>query len=467
MFKNLQLPIILLLFSVLLFVSCSKTEKGSQLVDPTITAAKKWYSSSIHNNTGEPNWENARVTSTIKGQKKVVVPFPFSNRFEKRSRTIRRIIITERNGKFAGSVVLIMAKPEFVKKHPIFDPITFTGSAVRFDLNMNPLYGGYYENGVRKFNANYQVFRNKQAFENQAKPEITCFYYEDTYLDADGVFTVHGYSVCMDMGVGGGGGGNPWDPNPGGTGGGGTGGSGGDGGIGEGEFPYDPEPQEPQTDVSIVKNPCDERQTIDKNMKIPAYSAPLKELRDKLATSPNEWGVEQVLSAKYGAGKWIQKPIYSDGKIDQLKSNFTWNDKDGYTVGFVHSHPNGSTPTPQDIFDIVEWALDSPEFQSGWIEQDFFVNNASVTIVTKSNNFIVTLNDWNQIKSLHESFKSNPAAFEDNFQAKSAEYRSGVAALSVIFGSSINLYIDPLDGGGVMPVLFNGTSKEVIAIPCK
>jgi hypothetical protein len=241
MFKKLQLPIIPLVLGIILFVSCSKTEKANQFVDPTIEAAKKWYTSSIHK-TDEPDWSNAKVVDKGRGQKDIIIPFPFTNRFEKRSRTIRRIIITEQQGKFEGNVLLIMAKPEFVKEHPFFDPATFTGLASRFDLNMHLLYGGYYENGVRKYDASYQSFQNKQEFKNRVRTEMECSYFQDTYIDKDGVFTVYGYRVCVEE-QGSGGGGSVYDPWEGsGGGGGGTGGGGGGDGIEKQWYDKDPEP---------------------------------------------------------------------------------------------------------------------------------------------------------------------------------------------------------------------------------
>ncbi len=218
--------------------------------------------------------------------------------------------------------------------------------------------------------------------------------------------------------------------------------------------------------ITIIKNPCDEKKTIDNNMKDPAFSKPLNDLRDKLATSPNEWGVEQVLSSTDINRKWIQKTPYSDNNVDRIHSNFTWNAGDGYTIGFAHSHPSGSAPSPQDILDLVDKALTSPAFKLYPSDQNFFINNASITVVTKDNNYIITLNDWDKIKTLYESFKSDPVAFEENFLNQSNKLQYGLAGLLSIFGSAINIYVDPLDGGGVIPVKLDNNSKKPVATPC-
>jgi hypothetical protein len=38
---------------------------------------------------------------------------------------------------------------------------------------------------------------------------------------------------------------------------------------------------------------------------------------------------------------------------DQMVQPFTWDSTNGYTIGFTHDHPNGTGPSPADIFSMV------------------------------------------------------------------------------------------------------------------
>lgn len=456
----------LILLLLLLVVSCSKNNKDvlSSPKDQLLTDAKNWYGATPKA-TGELNWDKAQVLTDTS----ISIPAPFKYKLSKGGRSIRKVVITRTKSGFKGYLLVIITTSEYGKQNNMFRARDFSGVAGRYDLNMHFQYGYYYEQGIPKYKADFESFPSKEAYNKTPQSELECKFLQETYIDSDGVFTVYGYSICTDRSSGG----DvtpppsPWEGGIGGGsgGGGGTGSGGGGRGNLEEHEELDPPARDPQPlPDANTKNPCDERKTIDSNMKVPAFSKPISELRDKLATSSNEWGVEQVLSTI--GGKWVQKPLYTDNDIDHIHSNFTWNTTDGYTVGFAHNHPAGTAPSPQDIFDVVEKALNSHELKMFPSDQKFFINNVSVTVVTKDNNFIITLNDWDKIKALYESFKSDPSAFVQNFDKKSKEYKSGLAALSATFGAAINIYIDLLDNGGVMPVIFNSGSNKIVERPC-
>ncbi|MBC9908954.1 hypothetical protein [Chitinophaga varians] len=456
----------LILLFFLLMVSCSKNNKEvlSSPKDQLLTDAQNWYGATSKA-TGELNWDKAQVLTDTS----ISIPAPFKYKLSKGGRSIRKVVITRTKSGFKGYLLVIITTSEYGKQNNMFRAWDFSGVAGRYDLNMHFQYGYYYEQGVPKYKADFESFPSKDSYDKTPQSELECKFLQETYIDSDGVFTVYGYSVCTDRSTGG----DvtpppsPWEGGIGGGsgGGGGTGSGGGGRGNLEEHEELDPPARDPQPlPAATNKNPCDERKTIDSNMKVPAFSKPLSELRGKLATSSNEWGVEQALSTL--GGKWVQKPLYTDNNIDHIHSNFTWNAAEGYTIGFAHSHPAGTAPSPQDIFDLVEKALNSPEFKLYPSDLNFFIKNASLTVVTKDNNYIITLNDWDKIKTLYESFKSDPGAFENNFRRKSTELKSATSGLLSIFGSAVNIYLDPLDNMGVIPVELDSNSKLPVGKPC-
>ncbi|NSL88828.1 hypothetical protein ECE50_018440 [Chitinophaga sp. Mgbs1] len=255
-------PLILLL--IVSILSCSKEKESRQDSDQKlISDAQKWYSAHTFA-TGSLNWNDARVIVDNNSQKKVIVPYPFINGLNKGSRSIRRIIFNQKGNDFQGSLLVIIAAPAYSKTHASFNPNDFTGLSEKFDLNMKFQSGGYYEQGVRKYQADFKSFTSQLAYEQKTKTERECVYMYDSYVDRDGVFTVYGYTVCIEEGWSTGGGINtqpPWDGSTesgGGTGGGGWGGPGWEEHW-DPEDPRKPKPLPPpsvQTIKSELTNPC-------------------------------------------------------------------------------------------------------------------------------------------------------------------------------------------------------------------
>ncbi|GEP88879.1 hypothetical protein SAMN05660909_02534 [Chitinophaga terrae (ex Kim and Jung 2007)] len=243
--------------------SCLKEYSLPKAQDDLIEDAKKWYAAVPHT-TGEPNWDQAKILKDSSNTLTITVSYPFKNGLNNGSKSIRKIVISKTQTGFKGHLLVIIAEPMYSKYHYAFRPSNFTGLSGRYDLNMNFQYGNYYVKGKRKYSASFRTFQNEKAYKESAQATRDCVYLQDTYVDADGVFTVYGYSVCREDGSGDGGGTlpPPWDGGIGG-GGGTPGGGPGPGGIDD-EEPWDedpnnsadPEPSKVTTLVCDLDNPC-------------------------------------------------------------------------------------------------------------------------------------------------------------------------------------------------------------------
>lgn len=212
---------LLLLCLLLKLVSCSKQENDAPNEVKLLNEVKAWYMQSPHI-TGELDWVEARISIDLVSRKsKIEVPYRLNRPFEKGGKGIRKIIFTKDKGIIVGTMFVIVATKEYAKLHAGFNARDFTGLIGEYDLNMKFMHGEYYEDGIRKRKAEFVSYSSKRAFLSEVRTERECQYLQDTYVDADGVFTVYGYSVCTDdqgnstpntgagsgVGVGGGGGG--------------------------------------------------------------------------------------------------------------------------------------------------------------------------------------------------------------------------------------------------------------------
>jgi hypothetical protein len=178
-----------------------------------------------------------------------------------------------------------------------------------------------------------------------------------------------------------------------------------------------------------------------------------------------EYGSEQVLTDWHqGLSTFMTKPIRTDNQPDQIESQFSGNATEGYTIGFSHTHPNGTAPSPDDIFEIVRRTFDPELVAAGPDAMDFYKKNVLVTVVTADNNYIAGVKDWGQLMLLHQAYAGQPAAFEQMFLDKVQQYQSYEAAFLDVFGLSINLYTKFPDFPDAVPLKF--TANEVTAISC-
>lgn len=182
---------------LLCIVSCSKESRGPQEQSDNylITEVQRWYATTSHT-TGEPNWSDAKITTDQKSQRQIVVSYPLKNGVYGGNRTIRQMIFNKRGSAFEGHVLLIIADSTYGANNNGFNPLDFTGQVSTYDLSRKFISGGYYEKGVLRHKSVFETYKDRKAFENRIQTEMQCNYYQYSYMDDDGVFTVVGYTVC-------------------------------------------------------------------------------------------------------------------------------------------------------------------------------------------------------------------------------------------------------------------------------
>ncbi|MBC9914322.1 hypothetical protein [Chitinophaga varians] len=240
-----------------LVVSCSKDNKEGRsfLDDQLLTDARNWYSATSKA-TGELNWDKARALTDTS----ISIPAPFKYKLSKGGKSIRKVVIIRTKSGFKGYLLVIITTPQYGAQNKTFKPAEFSGISGRYDLNMRFQYGYYYEQGIPKYKADFESFASRQVYDLTAQTERVCKFLQDTYVDADGVFTVYGYSLCEDDDPVGSGGGvtPPWEE---GIGGGTPGNGGGHSGPPEEHEELDPPGSDPQPEKiqaikSELKNSC-------------------------------------------------------------------------------------------------------------------------------------------------------------------------------------------------------------------
>jgi|GEM_PF-3607607 len=435
MHKKLSLIAIILASSLFVLYSCTKQERiennESSPQKELIQAAKKFYESSTHASLSIA-WDHPIFSNDLK---RVSFPLIWTATFEIQQKAYRRLVISQDGRKkLTGEIMEAIPTISYFNAHPKgIDNTDFEGTLGTYDFEMKFKYADYYEKGLMKYKSDIKTFPSKKAYTQAPKPE-GCYSVQATYY-SNGVYGVISYYHCDPDNVGGPVSGEQGQGSD----------DGGpsidrydkadpewDGGSGGGGEPV----------YNTVKDPCEEKKVVNSNALNPIVKAQNDKVKAYLSTSQYEWGTEHVLiDYQNPSAGYKDKPIRTDNQVDGLSSKFTWDASEGYTIGFVHDHPAGKAPSPNDIFDMVEYGISNQDLDRSWGGKAFFLSNASVTVIAGDLTYVVTINDWDALQALYNTFHSNEAAFNQSFEKKADSYNSGMKALIRTFGNSINLYV--------------------------
>jgi len=244
------------------------------------------------------------------------------------------------------------------------------------------------------------------------------------------------------------------------------------GGDGDGGLPPPVPPAAPcpvtTTVADTTNNPCAQLAKLNAAIANAIIEQQNQALLIDLATSSLENGYDQNLKSWTSGttGPYVPTPelTASSATPDQMNPPFNWDSTNGFTIGFSHDHPNGSGPSPADIFYMLLNSKNSKLTAAGQQAVNFYKTNASVTIVTSTNNYVVTINNWDAVQTIYNKYIANPAAFNANV-VKTSQTSSYEAALLLAFNGAINLYTD----GGLTnyyPLTINTTTNKVSEVQC-
>ena len=192
-------------------------------------------------------------------------------------------------------------------------------------------------------------------------------------------------------------------------------------------------PTNPTNPLEVPKkNPCIEKNLITALSLNPNIAQQIVALRN--VSNGKEWGFPQTLSSLSNNTAYMDKPIYTNELAEEVSVPYTWNSVDGYTVGTIHNHPGDTGPSFYDIFSIYE-KYKNIQF-SNQAERDFYKTNASITIVTSSSVFVVSITDWAAFDNKWWDYNQDRAAYETTFldaaSGFSDQYTMGVAEAHMI-----------------------------------
>lgn len=197
--------------------------------------------------------------------------------------------------------------------------------------------------------------------------------------------------------------------------------------------------------------------------------------------TPPEYGTERNLKSATATGlNDYVNTLVRAGSTSSFTPKFTWNSIDGYTIGAAHSHPGETAPSPGDAV----WSfgnLNNPSL-TNQSDIDLYMQNVSVTAITKNETFIVTPRVWSELKVLYEEFHASNYIdangdhknymndrFRDLAQAYMRQHNATPAtgtayALMTIFGDAISLYRAPVGSNSFSKLEL--TNGQVAEDPC-
>jgi len=201
------------------------------------------------------------------------------------------------------------------------------------------------------------------------------------------------------------------------------------------------------------------------------------------STSTNEYGADQNLTSITGS-TYKNTPVTS-GTGNTWNPTFTWDSTAGYTVGWTHDHPFGSAPSPDDVFVMMTNLTNPALISAGAQSIKVYKSNVSVTVVTKTGNYVVTVKDWGALQTLYTDFNSTQEdptthlnAFDTDFVSKGRTYLTanplasegdaGIYALQTKFGASINIFHAPKGSTTYTPLTVTtvDSKPQVATLPC-
>ncbi|SDQ00459.1 hypothetical protein SAMN05428975_5403 [Mucilaginibacter sp. OK268] len=246
-----------------------------------------------------------------------------------------------------------------------------------------------------------------------------------------------------------------------------------DGGVGDDEGSGgDNNDNLPPDAVIDKKDPCIEKGIINRNNANTTIAAQNAEILSKSTT--NEYGTNQKLTSLLG-NTYVNTPVTTDGSTGAFTPGFTWNSTDGYTVGWSHGHPGGNSASPDDIFVMIDNLTNPDLIAAGSQSIKFYRDNVSMTIVTKTGNYVVTVKDWGKLQTLFDRFKDDSGGFDDNYVNNRDAYLAdhtylglglaGVYSLMSIFGDAINIYQSPYPSTPYSPLTVDPTDANHTVIP--
>jgi len=224
------------------------------------------------------------------------------------------------------------------------------------------------------------------------------------------------------------------------------------------------------------QDPCDQKPKVNNKASTSYISNQNNTILANTISTGQEHGANQRLNSMSNLTDFKSQPVTS-GTTSAWTPGFTWNQTDGFTIGFSHGHPGGTGPSPADVFILVAY-LNSGMNGQQEAQRNFYKENASVTTMTQNGSYIVRITDWPAVQSIiSSSFSTAPqkAMFNASYQTKAITYLTnnpssnvgdaGTFALLNLLPNAITVFRAPVNSSSYVPLMIN-TSNEITVKPC-
>lgn len=225
----------------------------------------------------------------------------------------------------------------------------------------------------------------------------------------------------------------------------------------------DPSTENPYTVPATPIDPCLQKAAINTTANNTFVKQQIIAVKNQAGLDPNLYEYGSVLTVPDMSATLPQvnnTSIYTSNQPDYVELPFTWNATQGYSLGFIHVHPNNSGPSPADIFGLLDNVAKPSIVATGEAGIKFYKENSLEIVVTPNNGkFIVTINDWQGLDTMNGTYTSDPAAFNQSITDTANTVGSYAVALLLKFGNKINLYYSPQGDTQYYPVKVNSTNQ--------
>lgn len=213
----------------------------------------------------------------------------------------------------------------------------------------------------------------------------------------------------------------------------------------------------------------------------------IKDLINNIKGKSSEYAAAIKLSNPNDPTSITLGSTFTDSKSNAVNIIPSWSENSGYTVGFIHNHPNGSAPSPSDIF--VPALNISDMIQTNAVSEaqlNNYLDNFASIVVSGDKVFTITIKNAAYFKAMQDAgyfapgfnrskvnreFSDNMIAYanKNNLDLQNALHNreAGIGALLKMYGDIINIMEHKVGETSAAKNLKHNSSRKVTSNnPC-
>lgn len=202
-----------------------------------------------------------------------------------------------------------------------------------------------------------------------------------------------------------------------------------------------------------------------------AVNAAINNIKDHTS---GEIGYKFALTSPDLNGQLNIGPPKSGGTSTVDLSPYTWG-PNGYVIGHMHNHPQGSAPNPSDVMTGVN--LSQLSGAVTFEEVNFYTKNFVAVIVTSTSVYTVTIKDAAAYKAAQAEYNQSPSETVSYWSTIANNYynqhgvtpqEAGEHALIMMYGPMLNITKQDVNSSNTNAELtIDGSNRVKTNNPCK